>query len=265
MSTVQHGENVIHYDIRGSGEPILLFNHSGTSNLSWSERFLEGLAAEHTIITPDHRGTGGSSPAAEGLCMVDLAQDGIAVLRQEGIDRAAAVGASMGGAVAQEFALAFPEVVDSLVLLGTYAGESVRVAPEPWVDEVYSRIFQEPDVVKRWRMLLPTVYGAGFLERHEEVALELELKGARYTSNETLERHGAAVRAFDAFERLPDLDVRTLVVHGTADPIIPIANGELLADRIRNSELLRLEGVGHLPATERPFEVADRIRRFIWS
>lgn len=171
----------------------------------------------------------------------------------------------MGGAVAQEFALQFTGNVDSLVLLGTYAGESVRVAPEPWVDDLYSSVLQERDVIKRWRMLLPTVYGAEFLERHEDVALELELKGARYTTNESLEQHGAAVRAFDAYERLSALDVRTLVVHGTADPIIPIANGEVLADRIRNSEFLRLERVGHLPATECPLDMADKINRFTWS
>jgi pimeloyl-ACP methyl ester carboxylesterase len=53
-----------------------------------------------------------------------------------------------------------------------------------------------------------------------------------------------------------------LVVHGTADPVITFKNGEILAGRLTNSELIALEGVGHLLAVEKPLETADRIRRF---
>ena len=262
MPTAVNGNTNVNYDIRGSGSPVTLFNHSGTSNLSWSEVFLEILATTHIILAPDHRGTGLSGPATE-YTIADLAADGFEVLKAEDIERPVVVGTSMGGAVAQAFSLNYSEHVESLVLIGTFAGASVRVAPEPWVNELYRRGFQETDIVNRWRMLLPTIYGKRYLERHEEVALELELKGLRYTTAETMKWHGNAVGKFDAYDRLPALKARTLVVHGDEDPIIPLENGKILADIIQDSELVVLEGLGHLPASESPVDVSQLIERFI--
>lgn len=134
MPTTQHESNMVNYDIRGTGSAAILFNHSGTSNLSWSERFLETLAEEFVVVTPDHRGTGLSSPASGEFSMADLAADGHAVLEAERIDdRVIVVGTSMGGAVAQEFALTYPQRVSSLVLLGTFAGMEQRIGPDPGV------------------------------------------------------------------------------------------------------------------------------------
>lgn len=115
---------------------------------------------------------------------------------------------------------------------------------------------------ERWRQALPATYSAKFLEEDEELALELELKGLRHVTEETLRRHGQAVSTFEAYDRLPALSVRCLVIHGTADPIMPVANGRILAERLAHAEYVELEEVGHLPAVERPLEVADRIRRF---
>ena len=117
MPNTRNGSIVVNYDIRGVGPTAILFNHSGTSNLSWSERFLESLVEAFTIVTPDHRGTGLSSPALSEFSLADLATDGLAVLDAEGIEEAVVIGTSMGGAVAQEFALNFPDRISSLVLL----------------------------------------------------------------------------------------------------------------------------------------------------
>jgi pimeloyl-ACP methyl ester carboxylesterase len=84
MPNVRNGSIIVNYDIRGAGPAAILFNHTSTSNLSWSERFLESLAEELTVVTPDHRGTGLSSPALVEFSLADLAADGIAVLDAAG-------------------------------------------------------------------------------------------------------------------------------------------------------------------------------------
>jgi len=265
MPAAHNAKTVVNYDRLGSGPAALLFNHSGTSNLSWSERFLETLAKSFTVIAPDHRGTGLSSPAKSEFSMADLAADGRAVLDREGIERAIVIGTSMGGAVAQEFALIFPERASSLVLIGTFAGNTQRVPPDPWVIELIERASRIGDKVERWRQMLPTVYSSTFLEQHGDFALELELKGLRYATEETFEWHGLATRKFEAYERLAGLSLRTLVIHGTADPIMPFENGRILARQVPNSKLVALDGVGHLPAVEEPIATAGRIREFARS
>ena len=156
--------------------------------------------------------------------LADLATDGLAVLDAEGIEEAVVIGTSMGGAVAQEFALNFPDRISSLVLLGTFAGNEHLVAPEPSVTALFEQASKVESKIERWRQLLPTIYSPAFLERYEDLALELELKGVRFTTEDTLKWHGRAVGNFEAYDRLPSLSVRSLVVHGTEDPIIPFEN-----------------------------------------
>ena len=265
MPTIKTDAGMIGYDVRGNGEAAILFNHSSTSSLSWSELFLETLAAKLTVVTVDYRGTGHSSPVSTPFSLLDLAADGRAVLQEERINQAMVIGTSMGGAVAQEFALAFPEQVTILVLMGTFGGQSHLLPPDATVLKLVEEFlprWTERGKIEWWRRLLPTVYGATFLKEHEDLALELELKGSRFTTSETIARHGAAVGAFELYERLPSISAPTLIVHGAQDPIIPARNGEILAGRIPNSEYVELKDVGHLPAVERPLEVADRVLRF---
>ena len=252
----------IHFDVRGAGPAAILFNHAGTSNLSWSERFLESLAEEFTVVTPDYRGTGLSSTAFEEFTLADLAADGVAVLDAEKIEQAVVIGASMGGAVAMELALNFPKRISSLVLLGTFAGNKQLVGPDPDAIAVYEQAMEFDSKIERWRHALPATFSREFLRENEELALELELKGFRYLTDETLKWHGQAVDQFEAYDRLPAITARCLVIHGKADPIIPLENGRILAGQLTHSEFVAMEGVGHLPAVEKPLETADRIRRF---
>ena len=262
MPNVRNGAVVVHYDIRGAGPAAILFNHSSASNLSWSEVFLESLAEELTVIAPDHRGTGLSSPIVSEFSLADLAADGVAVLDAEGIESATVIGASMGGAVAQVFALDYPGRVSSLVLLGTFAGNEHLVGPDPGGIAIFEQALAIEPKVERWRHALPATFSREFLQNNADLALELVLKGFRYSTDETLRWHGQAVSKFEAYDRLPSISARCLVMHGTADPIMPFENGEILAARLPNSEFVPLEGVGHLPAVEAPLDTADRIRRF---
>jgi pimeloyl-ACP methyl ester carboxylesterase len=263
MPNVRSGPAVVNYDIRGAGPAAILFNHSSTSNLSWSEIFLESLAEEFTVVTPDHRGTGLSSPVSEAFSLADLAIDGVAVLDAEKIDKAVVIGTSMGGAVAQEFALNFPDRLSSLVLMGTFAGNKQLVGPDPDGIALFEQASSLNSKVARWRYALPANFSREYLRENENLALELELKGFRYLTDETLKWHGQAVSKFEAYDRLPSVSAPCLVMHGTADPILPLLNGQILAERLTDCEFVALQGVGHLPAVEKPIETATAIRRFV--
>jgi 3-oxoadipate enol-lactonase len=262
MPSARNGSSDVFFEIRGAGPPVILFNHSGASNLGWSDRFLVAMAEAFRIITPDQRGTGLSSPATDEFSLKDLATDGAVVLDALGIARTIVVGTSMGGAVAQEFALNYPERVSALLLLGTFAGGKHFVPPHPDVMALFDQASRIDSTLERSRRMLPTLYTSAFLARHEELALELHLKGSRYTTEQTMKRHRQAVSQFEAYARLPALSLPAMIIHGTADSIIPIENGRILASRIADSEFVPLEGIGHLPATEAPLETARLIRDF---
>lgn len=262
MPSIQVDNNQLSYDVRGEGPAAILFNHSGASSLGWSECFLEKLAEEFTVITFDYRGTGNSSPVTNSFVLADLAADGKAILEAGKISKAVVIGTSMGGAVAQEFALAYPHKVSVLVLLGTFAGLKHFVQPDPKILELLKSPSTKESSIARWQRLLPTIYSDSFLQQHGVLALDLELKGSRFTTVHTIAKHGEAVGAFEVYDRLPAISAPTLIIHGTDDPIIPVRNGEILASRISGSEYVELQGVGHLPAVEKPFEIAKKIGHF---
>jgi pimeloyl-ACP methyl ester carboxylesterase len=146
--------------------------------------------------------------------------------------------------------------------MGTFAGNEHLVPPDPGPVALFEQALAIESKIERWRHALPATYSPDFLQHFEDLALELELKGLRYTTDDTLRWHGQAVSRFEAYDRLSSVAARCLVIHGTADPIIPFENGEILARRLSDAKMVALEGVGHLPAVEKPLEVADIIRRF---
>jgi pimeloyl-ACP methyl ester carboxylesterase len=115
MAILKCNGRQIHYIARGSGPPLLLLNHSGASARGWREEFLSALDGQRFLVLPDNRGCGGSSDDDSSFGMRDLAEDMLAVVNAEGLEAFDLFGISMGGAIAQELALAAPGRVRRLV------------------------------------------------------------------------------------------------------------------------------------------------------
>lgn len=236
----------------GEGPPLLLvMGMSGTYD-HWDQRFVELLARRRTVILYDHRGVGRSKPAQDPFTIADLAEDAVALLDELGAQEADLLGFSMGGMIAQELALRHPDRLRRLVLAGTFAGGS-RSLPTP------------QETVE----LLGEALQSGDRERALRTAWQLNISPKRQEDRELLERFLAvgrkrivplaviqlqmeAILQFDTYDRLPAITAPTLVLHGTADRMLPYGNGEILASRIPNARLELLEGVGHLFCWEEP-------------
>ena len=229
---------------------ILLLTGLGSKRLGWFKQ-LEVFGKEYRTIALDHRDTGDSDLATGPYATVDQAEDAAAVLQALGIARAAVVGISMGGFIAQELALRHPDLVAKLVLVSTSAGGAGFAPPEP---DVAARLTQPRtgDLGELARATYTRIMGPGFAASHPE-DIERIATIARYRpqSNEAYMRQLQAGWGRDATGRLGELRMPVLVIHGTADPLVPVQNGRYLAEHIPGARLIEYPGTGHIPIIER--------------
>lgn len=248
MPTLQRPDGaMLHYEVAGDPRrpAILLIEGMGGDIAGW-HRTLPTLAAERFVVAFDLRGNGRSSRLEHEVTAADLAEDAVALLDELAIVRADVWGMSMGGLVAQELALLHPSRVRTLVLGCTHPGGTHRVPSEA--------------TGRFWDAL----YAPGFLEDHREhVEEDRAARGGRSQTATSRRYQRAAARAFDSWDRLPQLEVPTLVIHGTEDRVIDVENGRLLASRIPEAELVLLEGAGHVFHSERADEVSEIVLGFL--
>src|ERR1700680_250647 len=122
MPVVSVGEIELAYERSGAGPPLLLIMGMSGTALHWGEPFLHALRRDFEVIVYDHRGVGASTRLDGPITTAQLAEDAVGLLTALGIETAHIVGISMGGMIAQELALAYPERVRTLTLGCTYCG-----------------------------------------------------------------------------------------------------------------------------------------------
>jgi pimeloyl-ACP methyl ester carboxylesterase len=240
-----------------SDPAILLVMGAGASMDWWEDDFCGRLAAgSRYVVRYDHRDTGQSTsypPGAPGYTGADLVADPVALLDALGVRAAHVVGLSMGGALAQVIGLDHRERVASLTLIATSPAGPEPDLP-PMTDEARAAFgaLAEPDwsdreaVIDYLTELSRAAAGRSrpFDEQGTRGLLERVLD--RTTNIESSMRNHYAAEGGDRWrERLAELDVPTLVIHGTEDPVFPLGHGIALAREIPGAELLTLEGAGH--------------------
>jgi pimeloyl-ACP methyl ester carboxylesterase len=264
MPSVTRDGVTIDYAVDGDpdGPTVLLLEGLGYGRWMW--RWLaEALADDYEVLRPDNRGTGDSDVPEGPYSAAEMAADAAAVLDDRGVDAAHVCGASMGGMIAQELALS-DDRVTSLTLLCTSPGGEDAAGTPP---EVQEHIFSAPDDFdprERVRYLMEPAVSDGFYEREPDLVEEIVYR--RLTGDATpegREAQAAAVAAFDASDRLNGISVRTLVLHGTADRILPVENADLLAERLPHADVELFDGGPHLFFIEERERVNDRIRTFL--
>ena len=257
MSTAVADGTRIAYEVQGAGEPVLLVQGLGYARWGW-EPIADRLARDFLVVSFDNRGIGESDVPPGPYTVAQLAADARAVLDAVGLERANVVGASLGGMVAQQLALAYPERVEKLVLLCTTPG-GADAYPMP---EVTVRLFSEA------ASLPPEQALRGFVENSLSVRGELvdvlyERRLANPPHPQGWQAQAAAGMGWDSDGRLGEIAAPTLILHGTGDNVIDYRNSELLAQRIPGARLRLFDGAGHLLFWEQPDELVAEIREFL--
>jgi pimeloyl-ACP methyl ester carboxylesterase len=270
MSMARVGESNIEYYLEGSGPPLLMISGFTAQASGWNEPFIRPLQRHFQTIRYSHRGTGTSDRLSGDITLRDLADDAAGLLTALGIEKAHVMGVSMGGMIAQEMALNHPQRVERLVLGCTTCSGGSQAKREggavPAAPEVVDLLTPKPELSReeQIRRSWPALSTPEFIEEHSDVLEErLRLSLINPTPIETAVRQMAAVQAWDAFDRLPEITAPTLVIHGDRDAIVPVANARVLRSRIPGAELHIVRGAAHLFAFEVPEESAAAVQEFL--
>jgi 3-oxoadipate enol-lactonase len=251
----------LHWESTGAGAPVLLVMGLGMTATGWW-RTVPVLAERFRVLAFDNRGVGRSGRPDGPYSVADMADDCVAVLDAAGEARAHVYGISLGGMIAQELALRHPSRVASLVFGATTAGGAGAVAADPATLAFFVRRTEMPAEEAVWASV-PYNYGAVTREHHgDRIAQDIAQRLRFPIEPEPYRAQLGAALGHDALDRLPAIAAPTLVVHGEADRMVPVANAHLLAERIPGAELRLWPGAGHLYPTDEP--AADRaVREFI--
>jgi pimeloyl-ACP methyl ester carboxylesterase len=266
-----HGHDMT-YRMAGEGPAILLIHGMAGSSNSWKEA-LPKLAAHHCVIAPDLLGHGGSAKPMGDYSLGAHASGLRDLLSVVGIDRATVVGQSLGGGIAMQLTYQHPEIAERLVLvssggLGREVGMIMRLLSLPGSELVLpvaiprfirdrgntvSRALarngiRSPRAAEMWRAY------AGLAEPANRQAFIKTLRSV-------VDIGGQSINAHDRLYLAAVLP--TLIIWGSADPIIPVAHGIAAHEAMPDSRLEIFDGCGHFPHAEDPDQFARVVLDFL--
>ncbi|GAB3690510.1 3-oxoadipate enol-lactonase [Salinarchaeum chitinilyticum] len=268
MPTAHNGDVEIHYELDGpsDAEPVVLIEGLGYGRWMWRWQ-RERLAEDYRVILPDNRGTGDSDVPEGPYTMAEMAADVEAVLADvdaadgtAGVEHAHLVGASMGGMIAQQYALEYDRAATLTLLCTSHGGEESVPIPE----ETAQRIVAVPegyDERETIRHRMEPAVSEGFYEAHPDLVesiVDWRLAGDATEAGRNAQ--AAAVQAFDVSDRVGEIELPVQLLHGDADRVVPVENGRLLHEKLPDSDLEIVEGGPHLFFIEDPDRVATVTR-----
>jgi pimeloyl-ACP methyl ester carboxylesterase len=266
--TVKVGDLEICYETFGSPDDpaLLLVMGLGTQMIGWPDGFCAALAARGLhVIRHDNRDVGRSThlrqhrpptikqlmlrdKSAAAYSLADMADDGIGLLDQLGIERAHVAGASMGGMVAQTMAARHPDRVLSLASIMSNTGHRWKGMPGL---RVYPMFMRRPadnreGAVESTISTFRLIGSPGFPFQEDEVRRIAQLSYERgYNPAGTARQLAAILAAGDRTPELRRITAPTVVIHGTRDRMVRPSGGRETAKAIRGSRLVEIEGMGH--------------------
>lgn len=251
----------LHYETRGKGVPLLLIHGFPFSGRMWS-RQLEAFSKSAQVVVPDLPGFGGS-PAGAGHSTVErYAEDCLAVLDSLDIMEPAVIGGlSMGGYIALAAARLFPLRIRGLILASTRAGAD-SAEGKANRDKTIAQVRESGAAVVAEAMY-PKLLSPESYEAKPQVAAELKEIMRSATPEGVIGALSAMRDRPDSTEKLGDLHMPALIVHGKDDQVIPPTEAEAMAKAIPDNQLVLIEKAGHLPNLEQTEEFNRSVERFL--
>ena len=243
---------------------VLLIMGIANDALSWPDYFIKPLIdSGYQVIRFDNRGTGMSDwmedwDDDDPYTLEDMANDGIAVMDELGIEKAHIIGISLGGMIAQELTIIHPERVSSLTSMmstGYIEDPELPGIPAGIIKEFvilgikYALFSSEESFIKMGvasRLLLmgDSTYNPNVKSIAETMLYNMR-KRRGYNTDASQQQMAAVTISGSRYNKLKEIEIPSLIIHGSSDPMIPIEHGRKCAELIPNADTLWVKSMGH--------------------
>ncbi|HMK46772.1 MAG TPA: alpha/beta hydrolase [Methanocella sp.] len=231
MPSMKVNDLSMYYEVYGEGDPLVLIAGLGSDSQD-NRSLIRELSLKYRVITFDNRGVGRTDKPDSPYTIEMMSEDTAGLLNSLGVKQAHVLGISMGGRIALDLALQHPELVKSLILTSTYARQAIGTSL-PFQVRLWIRIKNHP--LKKY----PQPYSA-FLR---------QLK---------------ASRGYDCNDRLDQIMVPTLILHGENDKLVPCWLAEEMHNSINSSRMITFDG-GHSFFVPENRRFAEEVSAFLHS
>ncbi len=251
----------IYYETYGQGTPIVFLHPFSFNGYIWYFQIFS-FARTNQCVVIDDRGHGRSEKPQQGYSIPQMAKDLAAVLDHLGIDRAVLVGNSIGGMIAMQFSLDYPDRSLGNLILSSATGQSRNIPPEMMAE------LEGADYQEHFGQLIDFCLSGKSMRDRREL---LDTGKAHVMVEDNLPRHAymssikdpEGVFHWNITHRLNEISNPTLIIAGEEDRATPVAANKELAEGIPGAELRIIPQVGHLYQLEQPLEFNEALREFV--
>ncbi len=252
----------IYYEVHGRGDPLVLIMGL-RRNIEWWFGQIPSLSKHFKLLVFDNRGAGRSDKPKMNYSIRLFADDTAQLMKSLNIKKAHILGVSMGGYIAQELAINYPEMIKGLVLGCTGAGgqRAVLMSPDRLKKFTANEGLSPEEILKKD---MDIYFSDTFVrEDPERIKAFIEISLRYYQPLDAFERQFAACLKHDTVDRVNRIHSPTLIMSGDDDPLVPPENSRVLKDLISQSELIFFPGTRHCFFIEAADQFNEKVASFL--
>ena len=264
MSTIKVNDINIYYEIHGAGEPLVLVAGLATDSQSWLP-IINDLAKKYQVVVFDNRGVGRTKPMDAETSISQMADDCVGLINKLGLSSVNLLGHSMGGMIALDCAIRYPEYFSKLIVASSSAFNTQRntLLFDDWI--TYLNDEMKPEL---WfRNLFYWIFSRRFFENKEalKTAIQMSIDYPYPQSKSAYLNQVNAIKEFNCSEELSGIKPKTLIVNGEEDMLFSPDESYSILKTIPGAKFSFIEGAAHSIFMEKPTEFVKVVKDFLMN
>ncbi|MCF8565556.1 alpha/beta fold hydrolase [Alicyclobacillus tolerans] len=263
MPNFQHGSQIIHYEVLGTGRPVVLIHGFTNHGLVWLPQVTELVYNGFQVVLPDLPGHGLSSFVRDVITVQQMSDLMIGLFDHLKLEKPDVCGLSLGGMIVQNLVVTHPERIRKAVIANSspnFNSNQSRAAVEHWKSMFLQPNGPQVRLQQTWELL----FSPDFLSTPQAaVQYATWTRVLERMSGESLAYVAEGMLQFDVREKLPNVQTPTLVIAGKLDRLIPMEAAQDIQSKVPNAQFLVLENAGHISSVDSSAEFNKGLLDFL--